>query len=559
MAAALAIAGLSLTGAACGPDVYATYDNGKVTEDHVADFDAIFNLGARLENPDMKRRVVRDLALIEILSAKAEAEEIQNTELAQYFLGFAEKDYAREYITRKKMEEQELEKARVYRASHILLKVSNPDASPHMSPMDRPPVDPAIEGAVLDKISELRAKILSGEIAFEDAAISYSNDPGSSRKQGDLGYFTKGTMDPEFQAAIERLSGEASGTPLRVRASATTLYSAAAKDSAPIADLSKGQIVVTNPAEGDSAWVKATSGDQSGYIQTADLVEVESEKELSAPVRSMYGWHLIKVTFSEEISKKKYTSLVYDKDFKEVDNGKERAESMVNQYWERLEQQLFVDWQNGMKSKYGIGDQNMTLPADWKKQENLIKNENITVTSQDYIKFLESIATIERMEASELIDDEERVNQFFPIYVELLGFSNEAQKEGVYEEKDFQKRIAIQKKRFLANLYKQTIWESEIDVPEEQIRAEYDRYAKASQHTRQPAPPYKDVKERIRSRMLMSHVQEKENQLLADLNFMYNEDEFPEPEPPPQMDPNMSPGMPAGHPPAGHPPAGGGE
>ncbi|MFD1552624.1 hypothetical protein DNU06_16675 [Putridiphycobacter roseus] len=50
-------------------------------------------------------------------------------------------------------------------------------------------------------ISEIREDVLKGEIRFATAAIKYSDDPGSKMQDGDLGWQTKGTMVPEFEAA----------------------------------------------------------------------------------------------------------------------------------------------------------------------------------------------------------------------------------------------------------------------------------------------------------------------------------------------------------------------
>lgn len=53
---------------------------------------------------------------------------------------------------------------------------------------------------ILDKISELRSRILKGE-SFEVLARLYSEDPGSQKKGGELGLFSRGQMYPEFEGA----------------------------------------------------------------------------------------------------------------------------------------------------------------------------------------------------------------------------------------------------------------------------------------------------------------------------------------------------------------------
>jgi len=51
------------------------------------------------------------------------------------------------------------------------------------------------------KIEEI-AKEIQGGLAFEDAAKKYSEDPGTKDKGGDLDYFGKGQMAPEFDKAV---------------------------------------------------------------------------------------------------------------------------------------------------------------------------------------------------------------------------------------------------------------------------------------------------------------------------------------------------------------------
>ncbi len=55
----------------------------------------------------------------------------------------------------------------------------------------------------LEKITELRDRIMNGE-SFNTMALIYSDD-GSASKGGELGFFTRGQMVPEFEAAAFRL------------------------------------------------------------------------------------------------------------------------------------------------------------------------------------------------------------------------------------------------------------------------------------------------------------------------------------------------------------------
>ncbi len=74
-----------------------------------------------------------------------------------------------------------------------------------------PEVTDAQKEYTLEKLEGIRTRIQKGE-KFETLAILYSQDPGSAPKGGDLGFFGRGEMVPEFEAAAFRLKpGEVSG------------------------------------------------------------------------------------------------------------------------------------------------------------------------------------------------------------------------------------------------------------------------------------------------------------------------------------------------------------
>lgn len=57
----------------------------------------------------------------------------------------------------------------------------------------------------LEKITELRQRIVERGEKFSTLALIYSDDKGSASKGGELGYFGRGMMVPEFEAAAFRL------------------------------------------------------------------------------------------------------------------------------------------------------------------------------------------------------------------------------------------------------------------------------------------------------------------------------------------------------------------
>ena len=70
--------------------------------------------------------------------------------------------------------------------------------------MRRPAITKEQKQEARAKAEELRLRIKSGE-SFRALAILYSEDPGSSKNGGDLGFFERGMMVPEFDAIAFRL------------------------------------------------------------------------------------------------------------------------------------------------------------------------------------------------------------------------------------------------------------------------------------------------------------------------------------------------------------------
>jgi peptidyl-prolyl cis-trans isomerase SurA len=58
-----------------------------------------------------------------------------------------------------------------------------------------------------ERIKEIRERILNGE-SFQTLAILYSDDHGSAKRGGELGFFSRGDMVPEFEAMSFKLRGD---------------------------------------------------------------------------------------------------------------------------------------------------------------------------------------------------------------------------------------------------------------------------------------------------------------------------------------------------------------
>lgn len=57
------------------------------------------------------------------------------------------------------------------------------------------------------KAEDLRQRVIEGE-KFSTLAVLYSEDPGSSKKGGDLGFFSRGQMVPEFESVAFRMKND---------------------------------------------------------------------------------------------------------------------------------------------------------------------------------------------------------------------------------------------------------------------------------------------------------------------------------------------------------------
>ncbi len=75
----------------------------------------------------------------------------------------------------------------LYKTHHILIEVKSSEESIKNS---------------FDKAKDIKNKILSGEISFDDAAKTYSADPGSKEQGGNLGYVPRGTFVKEFDKVV---------------------------------------------------------------------------------------------------------------------------------------------------------------------------------------------------------------------------------------------------------------------------------------------------------------------------------------------------------------------
>jgi peptidyl-prolyl cis-trans isomerase SurA len=207
------------------------------------------------------------------------------------------------------------------RASHILLKLS-PEATPEDSIK------------VYQKIIDIRNQFLNKEKTFDELAMEYSEDPSAKQNKGDLGYFKAFNMITAFEnTAYQTKTGEIS-LPVRTQYGYHLIY---------VSDLlkSEGEIKVAHimkmfPKQNDnssSAAIKSKNlidsiyqellngadfatmaknysddkstsrnGGEMNWISKSFRVKefadaafsLSKDNEIAAPIRTQYGWHIIK-------------------------------------------------------------------------------------------------------------------------------------------------------------------------------------------------------------------------------------------------------------------------
>ena len=97
---------------------------------------------------------------------------------------------------------------------HDIPKDSLPTISPSFEIVQivkRPPVSIDEKLQVKDRLYQIRKRILEGESSFSTMAVLYSEDPGSARQGGELGFAGKGVYATEFEnVAFNLRDGEIS-------------------------------------------------------------------------------------------------------------------------------------------------------------------------------------------------------------------------------------------------------------------------------------------------------------------------------------------------------------
>ncbi len=296
-------------------------------------------------------------------------------------------------------------------ASHILITVS-PNASPKDTTL------------AYQKITEARDKINEGE-KFEDVAKTYSQDPSVSKNNGNLGWFSTFRMVYSFEnAAYKTKVGELS-KPFRTQFGYHILK--VYKREKKLGEVSVAHIMVAiNDSRTDeeakarvkeisqqldqgvpfASLAKQYSDDPStavdgGEIRRFSQGALNSEKfekvafslqnkgELSEPVKTKYGWHIIKLLekYPLESFEEQKNELV--KKVKRDSRSKLVTTSFINSLKEKYDitrNQEAVDYFKKVIPD-SIFEKGWDVPKDEYLNKELFKIKKEVYTYDDFIKF----------------------------------------------------------------------------------------------------------------------------------------------------------------------------
>lgn len=237
---------------------------------------------------------------------------------------------------------------------------------------------PAGDSAALKKITEIREKAVSGD--FQKLAKEFSEDVGSKAKGGDLGFFKKGQMVPEFEkAAFTQKVGEI-GEPVKTQFGYHIIKVVERKDGGEkkfdevknevakqliATDLYDGEVKKLEEAvsKGDSATVDAglkklgVKWDETGFFDgAADVVPKLNSQEASTAAFSVTAAHpffpsLVKDAGARYVIKWKASKTEPDV-IKNLSESLERERSyeLLNSWIDQIRKTISVERNNSVLS-----------------------------------------------------------------------------------------------------------------------------------------------------------------------------------------------------------------
>lgn len=311
------------------------------------------------------------------------------------------------------------------------------------------------------KIEKLRKRILNGE-SFDSVAISASDDPSASRNHGDLGYVTALSIpDYQFENHLYRAKLNTLSQPLR---SGYGYHLIKVTNRRP----ASGQIKVAhlmltvNPADSlrteeiIERRIREIAGEAQAGFNFKELVEkysddkssatvggelqwfgigqmpfefqeaalsLDANGQISKPVRTKYGWHIIKRIDKKELPPFAAMEPELRQKISRDNRGLVGRQKLINQLKNEYNYQLI----KSLNSIYAVVDSTL-LDAQWDKkraegfQSDLVKLGDTVVNEADFTDFLykNQYVTVSNKNARTIVNEifEDFVNQLVLNYEE---------------------------------------------------------------------------------------------------------------------------------------------
>lgn len=290
------------------------------------EFESIYRKNNPKDSPNDRKALEEYLELFINFKLKVKAAKVAGKDTTRAFtseLKGYRRQLAQPYLTDKDVNEKLIEEAyermkKDVRASHILIKLG---AEP--TPKD------TLEA--YNKAIMVRNKILKGE-NFADLARQFSDDPSGVQNGGDLGYFTSMMMVYPFENAayntpigqvtmpvrtrfgyhilkvtdVRDAQGQVKAAHIMVRipenAADSTIASARKKIDELLQKVKNGEDFATLAQNFSDDRTSGKSGGQLPWFGTGKMVpefekaafDLKENNQVSDPVRTPYGWHIIK-------------------------------------------------------------------------------------------------------------------------------------------------------------------------------------------------------------------------------------------------------------------------
>lgn len=293
------------------------------------------------------------------------------------------------------------------RASHILVKLA-PDALP----------EDTLEA--YEKAMEIRRRILIGE-PFESVAKGSSDDPSVKNNGGDLGYFTVFQMIYPFENAVYNLEIGEISKPVRTRFGYHIVKVSDKREARGEVKVAHIMLTVPRGTTAEEADKKkqlinelyhrakqgddfanlareysddkgsARKGGELPWFGTGRMVkefekaafELESNGEISKPVRTSFGWHIIKRIDRKEIPD--FEDAVADIEHKV--GRDQRAQVARKSLIKKLKAEYnFSEVEENIPVKYDTIDQVFVLKQKYLNPEADLNNVLFTFLNKDYME-----------------------------------------------------------------------------------------------------------------------------------------------------------------------------